>query len=144
MNAFFEVLDTQVLVVMRGYYDLCQATARIKVGGQLQIEAGEGEGPIEALDLAFRKILESVYPALTRVKITRFRVEHTDDIDREGAAAKVRAIIGMRYNGEELVFAGEESPNIIRSGYSALERGYNACLRRLSAKAETEEVESGA
>lgn len=143
MKEFFEVLETQLVVIVRKDLKLCEAVVKMRVGEKIYMDAEHGQGTIEAIDKAFRKILEVVYPDLVRVKFTRFDAKDAGNINEAGAAVKARVIFGMKYNGEELVFAGE-SPNIVDAACLALEKGYNACLRGLLTKKKTVAAETPA
>ena len=59
--------------------------------GQIEITAGEGDGPVHALDTALRKALERFYPAVSRIRLTEYKVRVLDS--RSTTAAKVRVLI---------------------------------------------------
>ena len=44
------------------------------MGGEIQLMAAEGNGPVNALDQALRKALEVFYPVLSHVKLTDYKV----------------------------------------------------------------------
>jgi 2-isopropylmalate synthase len=67
------------------------ATVKVTVNGQFMHTAGEGDGPVNALDAALRKALEPHYPQLREVHLTDFRVRVIDP--RAATAAKVRVVI---------------------------------------------------
>lgn len=67
------------------------AVVKVKVNGESAITAAEGEGPVNALDKALRKVLEQFYPTLKRVHLTDYKVRV---LDTAGAtASKVRVLI---------------------------------------------------
>jgi 2-isopropylmalate synthase len=67
------------------------AVVKVKVNGKSAITAAEGEGPVNALDKALRKVLEQFYPTLKRVHLTDYKVRV---LDSAGAtASKVRVLI---------------------------------------------------
>ena len=64
---------------------------KVKVAGESAITAAEGEGPVNALDKALRKVLEQFYPSLKSVHLTDYKVRV---LDSAGAtASKVRVLI---------------------------------------------------
>jgi 2-isopropylmalate synthase len=67
------------------------AIVKINVNGEDKISAAEGDGPVNALDMALRKALESFYPSLKKVHLTDYKVRVLDS--KEATAAKVRVLI---------------------------------------------------
>jgi 2-isopropylmalate synthase len=68
-----------------------QALVKIRVDGEDAISAAEGDGPVNALDLALRKALEKFYPSLSTMRLADFKVRV---LDSKGAtAASVRVLI---------------------------------------------------
>jgi 2-isopropylmalate synthase len=64
---------------------------KVKVAGKSAITAAEGQGPVNALDKALRKVLEQFYPSLKSVHLTDYKVRV---LDSAGAtASKVRVLI---------------------------------------------------
>ncbi|NIQ97108.1 MAG: citramalate synthase, partial [Desulfuromonadales bacterium] len=51
-----------------------EATVQVKVGGRIEHTAAEGDGPVNALDNALRKALESFYPTLKEIKLYDYKV----------------------------------------------------------------------
>ncbi|MBR5580404.1 MAG: citramalate synthase [Treponema sp.] len=71
---------------------LCSfAQLKIEVDGQIEITAGEGDGPVHALDTALRKALERFYPAVSHIRLTDYKVRVLDS--RSTTASKVRVLI---------------------------------------------------
>ncbi|MBR5867416.1 MAG: citramalate synthase [Spirochaetaceae bacterium] len=71
---------------------LCSfAQLKIEVDGQLEITAGEGDGPIHALDTALRKALERFYPAVSQIRLIDYKVRVLDS--KSTTASKVRVLI---------------------------------------------------
>lgn len=69
----------------------CCAQLKVEVDGQIEITAGEGDGPVNALDIALRKALERFYPAVSRIRLVDYKVRVLDG--KSATAAKVRVII---------------------------------------------------
>lgn len=73
--------------------DLRPATAlvKIRVGDSEEISAAEGNGPVNALDKALRKALETFYPGLKEFYLADYKVRILDS--RETSSAKTRVLI---------------------------------------------------
>ena len=70
---------------------LSEATIRVLVDGQSHAEVGEGNGPVHAFDVALRKVLTRVYPQLTDLELTDYRVRIVEST--AGTEAKTRVTI---------------------------------------------------
>ncbi len=68
-----------------------EATARILVDGRYFMEAGEGHGPVNALDAALRKVLVPAFPALERLALVDYKVRIM--APERGTAAVTRVMI---------------------------------------------------
>jgi 2-isopropylmalate synthase len=69
---------------------LCSfAQIKIEVDGQLEVTAGEGDGPVHALDTALRKALERFYPSVSGIRLIDYKVRVLD----ASTAARVRVLI---------------------------------------------------
>lgn len=93
------------------------ATIKISVGGQEEITAAEGHGPVSALDNALRKALDKFYPQLDSMQLVDFKVRVIDG--REGTAAKVRVSIASRDQDNIWSTIGV-SEDIIEASWQAL------------------------
>ena len=69
----------------------CCAQTKVEVDGQIEITAGEGDGPVNALDIALRKALEKFYPLVSQIRLVDYKVRVLDT--KAATAAKVRVII---------------------------------------------------
>ena len=69
----------------------CCAQTKVEVDGQIEITAGEGDGPVNALDIALRKALEKFYPLVSQIRLVDYKVRVLDG--QSATAAKVRVII---------------------------------------------------
>ena len=94
------------------------AVTKLDVGGAIYLEAGEGNGPVDALDDAMRKALLRAYPELADMRLTDYKVRILTP--QEGTAAVTRVMIestddsGLRWSTVGI------SPNIIEASYEAL------------------------
>ncbi len=94
-----------------------QAVVKVKVKGESAITADEGEGPVNALDKALRKVLEQFYPTLKSVHLTDYKVRV---LDSAGAtASKVRVLIESTDGNQSWSTIGV-SKDIIEASWFAL------------------------
>jgi len=73
---------------------LVSALLKIRVKEREEITAAEGNGPVNALDLALRKALKKFYPDLEKSHLTDYKVRVVNSGDATGA--KVRVLIETR------------------------------------------------
>jgi len=93
------------------------AVVKVKVNGESAITAAEGEGPVNALDRALRKVLEQFYPTLKSVHLTDYKVRV---LDSAGAtASKVRVLIESTDGNQTWSTIGV-SKDIIEASWLAL------------------------
>lgn len=64
---------------------------KVVVDGKTEVTAAEGDGPVNALDLALRKALEVFYPVLSEIHLVDYKVRVLDT--KTATAAKVRVLI---------------------------------------------------
>jgi len=95
------------------------AFAQIKIGveGEMAITAGEGDGPVHALDVALRKALEKFYPGVRQIRLTDFKVRVIDS--KSATAAKVRVLIEST-DGEHVWSTVGVSTDLIEASWLAL------------------------
>ncbi|MDE5897718.1 MAG: citramalate synthase [Treponemataceae bacterium] len=67
------------------------AQIKLEVDGQIEVTAGEGDGPVNALDIALRKALCRFYPAVSCIRLTDYKVRVLDG--KSATAARVRVLI---------------------------------------------------
>lgn len=100
-----------------GAASICEATIKVRVGGQSAHTVAEGDGPVNALDSALRAALARFYPQLADVKLTDYKVRILDT--GTGTAAKTRVLIVSSDGKEEWGTVGV-SENIIDASLQAL------------------------
>ncbi len=97
---------------------LCSfAQLKIEVDGQIEITAGEGDGPVHALDVALRKALERFYPAVAQIRLTDYKVRVLDS--KTATASKVRVLIESS-DGTDLWTTVGVSSDIMEASWLAL------------------------
>jgi len=95
-----------------------EATAKVKVKGELFHTAAEGNGPVNALDAAMRKALLNFYPELADISLADYKVRVLEGA--HGTAARVRVLIeSERSDGTRWTTVGS-SENIIEASCRAL------------------------
>jgi 2-isopropylmalate synthase len=94
-----------------------QASIKITVGGEEELTAAEGNGPVNALDNALRKALTKFYPHIREMHLVDFKVRILEGC--EGTAAKVRVLIDSS-DGKDIWSTIGVSTNIIEASWQAL------------------------
>jgi 2-isopropylmalate synthase len=118
---FFDVTYFDVKVEQRsrnghGHEMLTTAVVKVKVGNETLISAAEGNGPVNALDVALRKDLGQYQKFIEGLKLTDYRVR----ILNTGTEAVTRVLIESEdETGEHWTTIGV-SPNIIDASFQAL------------------------
>jgi len=88
----FELEDFRIETEKKGDKSaVVTAHIKLKIKGEHVDATGVGDGPINALDAALRKVLENIYPAIKTVKLTDYKVRVLNS--EAGTAARVRVII---------------------------------------------------
>ena len=94
-----------------------EATVKLWVGDERQIAVGEGNGPVNALDQALRRVLLGSYPHLAHIHLTDYRVRILDGVTDTGATTRV--LIDST-DGERAWTTIGVSTNIIEASWQAL------------------------
>jgi 2-isopropylmalate synthase len=135
-DASFELLARRTLGKVPAYFDVTQfdvnveqrynakgeqvtvamAVVKVKVGDDNMISAAEGNGPVNALDLALRKDLGKYQKYIDRLKLSDFRVR----ILNSGTEAVTRVLIESEDEAGERWTTVGVSPNIIDASFQAL------------------------
>ena len=79
--------------------------------------AAEGNGPVNALDNALRKALESFFPCIRSMRLTDYKVRVIDESDGTGAIVRVHIETGDGIRTWGTVGVSE---NIIEASWQAL------------------------
>jgi 2-isopropylmalate synthase len=114
----FELLDYMVVVEHRdGRGVLAEATVKIKVDDEITHTAAEGDGPVNALDLATRKALLPHYPKLKKMRLVDYKVRIIDSDKATGATTRVTI---DSTNGHRTWTTVGSSTNIVDASWQAL------------------------
>jgi 2-isopropylmalate synthase len=150
-DASFELLARRILGTVPDYFDVEQfdvnveqrynaigkrvtvamAVVKVKVDGQTLISAGEGNGPVNALDVALRKDIGKYQKFIEGLKLTDYRVR----ILNAGTEAVTRVLIESEDEAGERWTTVGVSPNIIDASFQALMDSIIYKLVRSGAKA---------
>jgi 2-isopropylmalate synthase len=135
-DASFELLARRTLGTVPNYFDVTQfdvnveqrnnakgervtvtmAVVKVRVGNDNMISAAEGNGPVNALDLALRKDLGKYQKYIDGLKLTDYRVR----ILNSGTEAVTRVLIESEDAAGERWTTIGVSPNIIDASFQAL------------------------
>ncbi len=95
----------------------CEATVKVWVGDQRYIDVAEGNGPVNAIDMAMRSVLIRHFPQLTKIHLTDYKVRILDGTSATGATTRV---LLEATNGDRSWTTIGVSPNIIEASWQAL------------------------
>jgi len=122
-KSFFELEGFRVIVEKRRKDDPCvsEATLKLKLNDQKKVfTVGEGDGPVDALNMALRHALAEFYPSIADVQLADYRVSILDP--EEATAAKTRVHIEST-DGKQSWGTVGVSENIIEASWEALVDG---------------------
>ncbi len=130
-DASFELLARRTLGGVPHYFDVLsfrtsverfndvihtEAVVKVKVGDDIFLNAGEGNGPVNALDVALRKDLGKFQKHISDMELVDFKVR----ILNGGTGATTRVLIESRDARGERWFTVGVSPNIVEASFQAL------------------------
>jgi 2-isopropylmalate synthase len=125
----FTVESWRVIVEQRADgTETTEATVRLSVKGERVIAVGEGNGPVNALDMALRTALEQTFPELASLELSDFKVRILEGSHGTGAITRVLIESGDR-EGETWSTVGVDE-NIISASWHALEEAVTYGLLR--------------
>jgi 2-isopropylmalate synthase len=128
----FEVLDFVAISERRSGINavVSEATIKVRVGDVVEHTAAEGDGPVNALDLALRKALVPRFPQLAHVRLHDYKVRILDG--NAGTYATTRVLIesGDERDGRRWSTVGC-STNIIEASWAALADSMEYALLKL-------------
>lgn len=119
--SMFDRIDYRVLTEKRKMdpHPVSEATVTVEVGGQVEHTAAWGNGPVNALDKALRKVLPKYFPGtgIENIRLLDYKVRVLTAA--EGTAARVRVLIE---SGDGAVRWGTVgvSENVIDASWQAL------------------------
>ena len=93
------------------------AQIKVEVDRQIAVTAGEGDGPVNALDIALRNALERFYPLVSQIRLTDYKVRVLDG--KSATASRVRVVIEST-DGEATWATVGVSADLIEASWIAL------------------------
>ncbi len=113
---YFDVLSFRVIVEERDKAMISEAVVKVKIDGETYLNAGEGNGPVNALDVALRKDLGKYQRYIDDMELVDFKVR----ILNGGTGATTRVLIESRDGKGDRWFTVGVSPNIVEASFQAL------------------------
>lgn len=143
-EASFELMARRLIGQYESFFDLKEfkvvginpaedghtatAMVRIFVGGEEEITAADGHGPVNALDRAARKALERFYPQLRHMRLADFKVRV---LNSRSTASSVRVLMESTDGVESWTTVGVDV-DILRASQQALIDSLEYMLLRCS------------
>lgn len=119
--SMFDRIDYRILTEKRKVdpHPVSEATVTVEVGGNIEHTAAWGNGPVNALDKALRKVLPKYFPGrgLEKVRLLDYKVRVLTAA--EGTAARVRVLIESGDGRDKWGTVGV-SENVIEASWQAL------------------------
>jgi 2-isopropylmalate synthase len=118
-HTFFDLLGFSVMVQKDSASEgaTTVATLKVAVGGETELAAGEGAGPVDALNDALRKGLRRFYPAIDEVVLEDY---HVRILDPEVATRATTRVLIDSSDGHQRWGTVGVSANIIEASWQAL------------------------
>ncbi|HLN04598.1 MAG TPA: citramalate synthase [Bryobacteraceae bacterium] len=127
---FFDVENYEVTTKSSGAVgSRSTATVNIRAQDGVHSATASGHGPMNALDLCLRKCLSSLYPRISEVRLTDYKVRVLEP--RKGTAARVRVLVEWSDHRKSWSTVGV-SDNVIEASWSALVDAIRLELMRLT------------
>ncbi|MGQ0617252.1 MAG: citramalate synthase [Acidimicrobiia bacterium] len=116
-QSFFRLEHYRVTTYHRESGVETEATMRVWVGDDRRVAVGEGNGPVNALDAAFRSAVAGAIVGLEQIHLTDYRVRILDNVADTDAV--VRVLIEST-DGDDVWTTIGVSSNIIEASWQAL------------------------
>jgi 2-isopropylmalate synthase len=120
-------LDGDDRAAVERSYLSTEAIVKVRVNDRVEHVAGEGDGPVNALDNALRRALVASYPKLSEMKLVDYKVRVINS--SEGTAARVRVVIECIDETDVWSTVGV-SENVIEASWLALVDSYEYKLHK--------------
>lgn len=127
-SPIFTLQEFQVHCGHRGESLTSLATVKVTLADQEILEAGEGNGPVSALDQALRKALKNFYPEVGQFYLTDYKVRIVDGA--AGTSATTRVLVESSDGSRRWTTVGLSS-NILEASYQAVAEGIEYGLMML-------------
>jgi 2-isopropylmalate synthase len=104
-----------------------EAILAVEVGGVRKLGAGEGNGPVDALDHAFRNAVNGTWPQLDAIHLSDFKVRILEATAGTGATTRV---LVSSTDGSDVWDTVGVHPNIVEASWLALSDAYTHAILR--------------
>ncbi len=121
----FEIVSYQTTTSQAG----SNATVTLKAHDGVHSATAHGNGPVNALDLALRQCLATLYPDIKNVRLTDYKVRVLDN--KKGTAARVRVLVEWSDHRKSWATVGI-SENVVEASWFALTDALRLELMRLT------------
>jgi 2-isopropylmalate synthase len=105
-----------------------EAILAVEVGGERKLGAGEGNGPVDALDHAFRNAVNGTWPQLDLIHLSDFKVRILEAT--AGTDATTRVLVTST-DGTDVWDTVGVHPNIVEASWLALSDAYTHAILRV-------------
>jgi 2-isopropylmalate synthase len=134
---FFDVEGYEVTTKSTGAVgSRSTATVNLRAQDGVHSATASGHGPVHALDVCLRKCLSSLYPRISEVRLTDYKVRVLEP--KKGSAARVRVLVEWSDHRKSWSTVGV-SDNVIEASWSALVDAIRLELMRLTEQDESAE-----
>ncbi|MEQ8200083.1 MAG: citramalate synthase [Syntrophomonadaceae bacterium] len=128
LGDYFQLKNLKIILEKQEDSDfVAEAFIKMQIGDQVVHTAAEGDGPVNALDNSLRKALGEVYPEISEMHLSDYKVRVLDG--NRGTAARVRVLIESANEMEKWITVGV-SENIIEASWQALVDSVNYLLMK--------------
>ncbi|MEX2562401.1 MAG: citramalate synthase [Nitriliruptoraceae bacterium] len=106
-----------------------EAMLAVEVAGQRRLGAGEGNGPVDALDHAFRNAVNGTWPQLDTIHLSDFKVRILEAT--AGTEATTRVLVSST-DGKDVWDTVGVHQNIVEASWMALSDAYTHAILRVN------------
>ena len=126
---FFTVESWRVIIEQRQDGSQgCEATVKLHAKGERIITVGEGNGPVNALDTALRNAIGQLYPELSELELTDYKVRILEG--DHGTNSRTRVLLTTSDGKNSWATVGVQE-NIVAASWNALVEAVTYGLLRL-------------
>jgi 2-isopropylmalate synthase len=105
-----------------------EAILAVEVRGERRLGAGEGNGPVDALDHAFRNAVNGTWPQLERVHLADYKVRILET--GAGTGATTRVLVSST-DGTDVWDTVGVHPNVVEASWMALSDAFTHAILRV-------------
>jgi 2-isopropylmalate synthase len=107
---------------------LAEAIIAVEVDGVRRLGAGEGNGPVDALDHAFRNAVNGTWPQLDRVHLSDYKVRI---LEAEAGTDAVTRVLVTSTDGHAVWDTVGVHANVVEASWFALSDAYTYAIKRV-------------